>query len=172
MPRRTDPWQDQPVARVAWLRRDALHANTYNPNHVAPPELALLKQSILANGWTQPIVIRADGEIVDGFHRWTISADPAIAQLTDGYVPVVYQPDLSPAEQMAATVRHNRARGAHAVLPMATMVRALKDRHAWDDRRIRQEFGMEQEEIERLYDRAGMPDQQGQPEFGEGWVPR
>ena len=67
---------ENPVAHVQWVKRDTLHANDYNPNVVARTERALLKLSIMEDGWTQPIVARTDGEIVDGFHRWSISADP------------------------------------------------------------------------------------------------
>src|SRR5258708_4407167 len=78
----------QPIGHVHWVKRSLLRANDYNPNHVAPPELALLKVSIMEDGWTQPIVIRKDYEIVDGFHRWTVSGDPEVSALTDGMVPV------------------------------------------------------------------------------------
>lgn len=33
-----------------------IRANSYNPNVVAPEELKLLEQSILADGYTMPIV--------------------------------------------------------------------------------------------------------------------
>lgn len=161
----------QPVSKVVWVKRDSLRANDYNPNHVAVPELKLLKTSILADGWTQPIVARPDGEIVDGFHRWTIAADPEIAALTGGLVPVVYvEPD--PANQMASTVRHNRARGSHHVLRMASIVRAMIDQHGMTEAQVQEMMGMEAEEVLRLYDRGGMPDLLGDNEFGKGWVPK
>jgi ParB-like chromosome segregation protein Spo0J len=68
----------QPVNQVQWIDRNELNANDYNPNYVAPPELELLKTSIKEDGWTQPIVILQDKTIVDGFHRWTVSADPEL----------------------------------------------------------------------------------------------
>lgn len=163
----------QPVAAVEWVRREALHANDYNPNHVAPTERRLLKRSILATGWTQPIVARRCGEIVDGFHRWSLAGDPAIAELTGGLVPVVYLPDDTPEpDQIAATIRHNRARGEHGVQPMAAIVRRLLDAGDWDVTRIETELGMEDEEVMRLADRSGMPARTGQSAFGNGWVPR
>ena len=120
----------QPIDAVEWVARDTLTSNGYNPNHVARPELKLLKLSIMADGWTQPIVAREDGQIVDGFHRWTISADPEISALTNGLVPVVrLRPALEMADQMASTIRHNRARGQHGVIPMADIVTSLKDDH-------------------------------------------
>ena len=36
----------QPVNTVQWVERSELKANDYNPNHVAPVELELLKTSI------------------------------------------------------------------------------------------------------------------------------
>lgn len=163
----------QPVSTIEWLPRDALHANGYNPNHVAPSELRLLRRSILASGWTQPIVARHDGEIVDGFHRWTVAADKSIAALTGGLVPVArLAANTSAAEQMAATIRHNRARGEHGVLPMAAIVRALLGAESWDSDKIEAELGMEDEEVQRLADRSGMPVKIGRDAFGNGWVPR
>lgn len=164
--------QGQPVSAVEWVPRDTLRANGYNPNHVAPAELALLRTSILADGWTQPIVARADGEIVDGFHRWTVAANPLIAAMTGGLVPVVrLRADLSPEEQIAATIRHNRARGVHGILPMAEIVRAMMDEHGLTPAGLTHVLGMEEEEIERLYDRGGMTERGSTPALGRGWVP-
>jgi hypothetical protein len=47
----------QPIDKVAWVHVDELKANSYNPNRVAPPELELLKISIIEDDWTQPIVV-------------------------------------------------------------------------------------------------------------------
>ena len=40
----------QPINDVQWIDRDLLKPNNYNPNFVAPPELKLLKISILEDG--------------------------------------------------------------------------------------------------------------------------
>ena len=49
---------NQPIGKVEWLEPKELRANDYNPNQVFPPELKLLKISIMSDGWTQPIVVR------------------------------------------------------------------------------------------------------------------
>lgn len=162
----------QPIRHVEWVSRDLLHANGYNPNHVAPPELRLLKLSILEDGWTQPIVARADGEIVDGFHRWLVAADPAVAALTDGLVPVVRLRPVSLGQQMLATIRHNRARGSHHVLKMAEIVRDLVDGEGMAMAEVEQRLQMEDEEVDRLYDRGGIVVRAGREEFNHGWVPK
>lgn len=163
----------QPLSCIEWVPRDDLHANLYNPNHVAKPELELLKTSILEDGWTQPIVARPDGEIVDGFHRWTVSADPRIYAMTAGFVPVVRLVPPATGDQMLSTVRHNRARGEHGVLPMAAIVRRLRDEEGLSVEAVMQRCGMEREEVTRLYDRGGMTERgtQGKEGFSKGWTP-
>ncbi|MFL9999012.1 ParB/RepB/Spo0J family partition protein [Paraburkholderia sediminicola] len=119
--------ESAPVSRVTWIHRDRIQANDYNPNRVAPPELELLIVSILEDGFTQPLVVLDEGNgfvLVDGYHRWLVSADRRIAARYGGYVPVA-QIDADPVHRMMSTIRHNRARGIHAVLPMADIVRAI-----------------------------------------------
>lgn len=135
---------DQPISSVEWVDRGTLHANNYNPNKVAPIELELLVNSILLCGWTQPIVVRSNNEIVDGFHRWTVSDDPRLQELTAGQVPVVRLPDdMDTADQVSATITHNRARGSHYVMRMAEIVRDLIDVEGRDHKWIAKHLGME-----------------------------
>jgi len=148
----TKNYKNQPISDVQWIDREELFSNTYNPNKVAPPELKLLKESILNNGWTQPIVIRESKEIVDGFHRWTVSGHKEIKELTGGLVPVVVLKEIGEDEQIMATIRHNRARGQHGVRPMAVIMQKLKDDHKLDNDKLNKLLGMEDEEIRRLYE--------------------
>lgn len=163
----------QPVSRVQWVDRELLHANHYNPNHVAPPERELLVRSIMEDGWTQPIVARSDYEIVDGFHRFMVSADPRLMKMTDGKVPVVFLNPADMAHQMMSTIRHNRARGHHAVLKMAEIARTLVGEHGMDAHTLGDRLGMEEEEVDRLTDTHGMIKRGANPDlqFNKGWVP-
>lgn len=162
--------REQPLHHLKWVERGELSANQYNPNHVADIELDLLKLSILQDGWTQPIVALTNGEIVDGYHRWLVSKDPEIKQMTNGLVPVVYI-DADKDHQMCATIRHNRARGTHAVLKMADIVRCLIDEHGVPKEKVQTQLGMEREEVNRLYDVGGMPSRGSKHAFNRGWVP-
>lgn len=162
--------ENQPVSQVQWIPRDRLKANAYNPNVVAPPEMELLKLSIIEDGWTQPIVIRPDMEIIDGFHRWTVSKDPEILELTDGKVPCVML-NVPYEHQILSTVRHNRARGIHGIDPMSDIVAFLLEKGAISRDEVQKRLVMDEEEVIRLYDNSGMPELVGRDYFSKGWKP-
>jgi ParB-like chromosome segregation protein Spo0J len=167
----------QPISTVEWVKRDSIEPNNYNPNKQPIVEFRLLKISLLEDGWTQPIVVFDDGSggkpvIVDGEHRWKTSADTDIAELTEGFVPIV-RIVKSRSDLMMSTIRHNRARGEHAVLDMSKIVNdLLADNVSVDD--ICLLLGMEDEEVERLSERAGLPEviSRGKHSFSKGWSPK
>lgn len=164
---------NQPVTQVRWVPRSELRANNYNPNHVPPLELQLLKTSILETGWTQPIVVARDGvTIVDGFHRWTIAADPEVATLTRGRVPIVVCQHSRAAHRMAASIRHNRARGEHAVRPMIAIVQRML--RQLSRREIMRLLGMQAEEVDRLSLLRATTDIHAEPngKLSEAWIPK
>ncbi len=165
----------QPVSDVRWLNRELLHPNDYNPNRVAPPELELLILSILEDGWTQPIVILPDCTIVDGFHRYTVSADPRLMARFAGMVPTVTV-DVDPVHRRMSTIRHNRARGTHGILPMGEIVADILAAGV-EEGDVMRRLGMEREEIKRLTIQTPVTvlgagkDQEGRPAFGKAWKP-
>lgn len=165
------PVENQPLSRVEWVDPQELRANNYNPNHVAPPEMRLLKLSIMENGWTQPIVAHPDGEIIDGFHRWTLaSKDKDVRALTGGLAPVVRIHDAGADMSRLATIRHNRARGNHYVVRMSEIVHDLVDLGMTDDE-IQVRLGMDKEEVKRLIQRGNSLERNAGTEFNKGWVP-
>lgn len=167
----------QPLDRVNWVHRDMIEPNDYNPNQQPPPEYRLLKISILEDGWTQPIVVFDMGNnrkpiIIDGEHRWMLSADPEIYKMTDGCVPIVRIAG-DEAHRRMSTIRHNRARGEHRVVQMAQIVKGLLENGVEKDE-IEFLLQMEDEEVERLAERAGMPEivHRVNGEFNKGWIPK
>ena len=144
----------EPVGDVRFVPVDMVEANDYNPNKVAVRELRLLYRSIEADGYTQPTVTVWDEEkgryiIVDGFHRWlTMKRHKDIRDRTGGLLPIVVI-DATPEDRMAATVRHNRARGKHSVSGMSHLVFGMLDRGMTDEE-VCSELGMEADEILRL----------------------
>lgn len=163
--------ETQPISHVEWVDPETLHSNLYNPNHVFPQEMALLKESLIADGWTSAISVSDDNEIVDGFHRWTLGLkDPDVRALTGGLVPVVKLHGKTLVQRMAATVRQNRARGQHGIIKMSNIVLEMRKAGS-TDAEIVKALGMESEELERLTDLRGSPESAGQESFGRGWVP-
>lgn len=163
----------QPLDKITWIERDKLKPNNYNPNKVAPPEIKLLKISILEDGWTQPIVINPDYTIVDGFHRWTVSGHKEIHELTDGLVPVVMVTPKDDNQQQMATIRHNRARGTHGVLEMSNIVTDMVN-SGLSGQEIMERLMMEKEEVVRLLFMAGIPKSEvfSDKKFSQSWTPK
>src|SRR5690606_32051979 len=115
-----------PCANTLLVRRSLIVANTYNPNHVSPDKMELLRQSIIDNGFAFPIVAIWDGEVeqfvvVDGFHRYLISGPD---WLDMSHAPLAVLPhDMT--QRMVATWQFNKARGNHEVDLDADLIRAL-----------------------------------------------
>lgn len=166
------PFAGEPVDLVLWVKGDELEGNDYNPNAVAPPEMRLLEHSIEADGYTQPIVAH-ENEVVDGFHRRRVGREVAkIRERLHGYLPIT-RINISRAgrsDRIAATIRHNRARGEHTVGRMSDIVRMLYV-GGWDDAAIAKELGMQPDEVLRLKQITGLAALFADREYSKAWEP-
>jgi len=168
------PFRSEPVDCVLWVPADTVFGNDYNPNVVAPPEMRLLKRSILEDGYTQPIVtweVNGQREVVDGFHRNRVGKeDKEVKARIKGYLPVttVNEWRVDRGDRIAATIRHNRARGKHVVEGMSQIVIELA-RRKWSDARIARELGMDPDEVLRLKQISGLAEMFADAEFSEAW---
>lgn len=168
------PMKQEPVDCVLWVPHDDLKANDYNPNSVAPPEMRLLQLSIMEDGYTQPIVawpIDCGYEVIDGFHRNRVGQEVgAIKKRTHSRLPiaVINSERTAKEDRIAATIRHNRARGKHAVDAMADIVLDLSRRN-WTDQKIAKELGMEPDEVLRLKQVTGLAEAFADRDFSEAW---
>lgn len=163
-----------PVYNVKAVPIEKVRANAYNPNHVATPEMKLLYDSILNDGYTMPIVCyyipdEDVYEIVDGFHRYSImKIHKDIYEREHGLLPVsVIDKPLS--ERMASTIRHNRARGSHDVDLMSNIVGELHEMGK-TDHWIMKHLGMDADEVLRLKQLSGLASLFKDKEFSKGWV--
>lgn len=138
-----------PLATLQWVDRGRVEPNDYNPNKVSKQNLELLKQSILTNGWTLPIVVRPDFTIIDGFHRWTVAGEEPLVSMLEGKVPVVIVEHKDKVGNIYGTVTHNRARGTHLLEPMKAIVKELIG-EGKTVKEIGKQLGMRPEEIFRL----------------------
>lgn len=168
------PFKGEPVDLVEWIPSENVVANDYNPNSVAPPEMQLLRTSIMADGYTQPIVtMPEEGKriVIDGFHRNRVGKECAdVRERVHGFLPVVRikESQQDRGDRMAATIRHNRARGEHRVDSMAEIVIELK-RRFWSDEKIAKELGMEPDEVLRLTQVTGLAGLFKDRDFSEAW---
>ena len=170
------PFREQPVDCVLWIKQDEITANDYNPNNVAPPEKRLLCKSLEMDGFTQPIVVTESEarhyEIVDGFHRHEIGSNRAVLKRQlKGYLPVtcLRKERQKKFDRIAATIRHNRARGRHQINAMSDIVRELVQL-GWDDERISQELGMDSDEVLRLKQINGLLELFADRRYSEAWT--
>lgn len=167
------PFREEPVDCVLWVKNDRISPNDYNPNNVAPPEKKLLQKSLEADGFTQPIVVvrstEEEYEIVDGFHRHELGkSKPSLKSRLHGYLPVTCL-QHERHERMAATIRHNRARGRHKIHAMSEIVRELS-LLGWSQEKISKELGMDDDEVLRLKQINGLQELFADRRFSKAWT--
>lgn len=162
-----------PVYDVRRVPMDQVKSNDYNPNRVAPPEMALLETSIWEDGYTQPVVTFYDAAqdkyiVVDGFHRWrTMRDSERIRTREAGFLPIVVI-DKEIGERMASTIRHNRARGTHNIELMSSIVAELVE-IGKSDRWICKHIGMSPDELLRLKQITGVAALFANNQFSASW---
>jgi ParB-like chromosome segregation protein Spo0J len=160
--------ENHPVSKIQWVEAEKVFANDYNPNKVAPPEMKLLRHSIEMDGFTQPIVCWKvdDGyEVIDGFHRHIVGKELGMSHLP---IVVINDGRTNRTDRIAATIRHNRARGKHQISAMSDIVVELSRRN-WNDNKIAKELGMDADEVLRLKQITGLAELFATEEFSEAW---
>ena len=168
------PFKNEPVDLITWVPNRVVYANDYNPNSVAPPEMKLLQLSISEDGYTQPIVTMKTengNEVVDGFHRHRVGKEVAeVCKRVMGFLPVVQIRDdrTDKSDRIAATIRHNRARGKHSVTKMSEIIVDLKKRN-WSDDKIAKSLGMDADEVLRLSQISGLSEMFSDVDFSQAW---
>ena len=168
------PMRNEPVDCVLWVKNETVRANDYNPNSVAPPEMELLRQSIMEDGYTQPIVSFKEDEhitVIDGFHRNRVGKEVEdVRKRVYGRLPVVNinQWKQGRGDRMASTIRHNRARGSHSIELMSTIVSELVEMgkgDAW----ICKHVGMSADELLRMKQITGLASLFQNKDFSNAW---
>lgn len=168
------PMKNEPVDCVLWVPNSSVIANDYNPNVVAPPEMELLRVSIESDGYTQPIVTmheNGNNLVIDGFHRTRVGQEfETVKNRVHGFLPITsIRDDRSDrGDRIAATIRHNRARGKHVISGMSDIVVELKRRN-WSDQKIARELGMDADEILRLCQITGLAEMFKDNKFSKAW---
>jgi len=157
-----------PCLKVQIVDIDQVQANNYNPNAVSDQNMALLEESIRANGFCFAVVTVWDPDlekylVVDGFHRYLIFRDYLQAK----EIPIiVLEHDIT--QRMEATIQFNRARGVHQVEMMGDLVQALVEQGV-DDAEIAEKLGMEIEEVYRLKQITGIAELFKNQIYSKAW---
>lgn len=158
-----------PCVNTMLVHRSLVRANLYNPNHVAPDKMELLRQSIIDNGFCFPVVAIFDDEqgafvIVDGFHRYMIGDGQ---WLRFDYIPLVcLKHDIT--KRMTATIQFNKARGVHQVDLDADVIRALVEQ-GLSDEDVAQRLGLELDAVHRYKQMTGIADLFKNVEYSQSW---
>lgn len=165
-----------PVYNIKRVPIEKIQANSYNPNHVASPEMKLLYQSIKEDGYTMPIVCyyledEDKYEIVDGFHRYTTMKEHKDIYEREGGALPVSVIDKPISDRMASTIRHNRARGSHDIGLMTNIISDLVD-SGMSDAWIMKNIGMDADELLRLKQVSGLASLFKDKEFTNAWEER
>ena len=145
-----------------WVAPEAIEPNDWNPNELEDDEFERLKQSIMDNGWTMPIVVHAEENyIIDGEHRWAaaqeLDDDPDLTpEGTPSHFVPVYGITVSNEQAKLATVQHNRARGSVDVPRLQNYLDDLDSRGVLAD--VQDRIGIEDDTISELLGEITTPD--------------
>lgn len=163
---------NDPISRIEWRNAADLNANDYNPNVVYSPELRLLERSIILTGWVQPILITADGTIIDGFHRAMLARDSERIRARYGGLAPCAVLDVPRHKAMVLTIRMNRAKGSHVAIRMSAMVREMVEVLGMDRQEVAAEIGATAQEIDLLLQPSVLKakDVSNAP-YSRAWVP-
>jgi len=158
-----------PCMEVQMVPRDMVVANNYNPNHVSPDKMELLKQSILDNGFAYAIVTIWDEDlmkyvVIDGGHR-RIICDPDWLDIDP--VPIIVL-DHNISQRMAATIQFNKARGVHQCDLDADVIRSLVEQ-GLSDSEISTHLGIDEDTIMRYKQLTGIADLFKNSEYSTSW---
>ena len=133
---------------ITIIALSSLSTYLYSEYLVFGENIGFLIDVLTVTSWQ--LVVRPDGTIIDGFHRWTVSGREPLLSLLGGKVPVVvvdHHGDES--ADVYGTITHNRARGTHLLEPMKAIVKKLIDEGKTVEE-IGKQLGMKPEEIFRL----------------------
>ena len=166
------PMKGEPCDFIQWVKIERVSPNDYNPNSTAGKEMNLLYISIKEDGVTMPVVTIKDVEgftIIDGFHRYfTCKAMVDLKERMHGYLPITTL-NKTLEERIAATVRHNRARGSHSVQGMSNLVFKMLQEGV-EDEEICRKLGLDATELVKLKHITGYSKLYENVEYGKSWT--
>lgn len=131
---------------------DDLRAGSWQSTHILRPDLLVLARSLAELGFVSPLtVMKRDGSIIDGYHRWRILKDNKELQKQIKHIPCVVI-DCDSIEAAMLHLRLNRSRGSLLAHRVSEVVRNLIKSKKYTEEDLRQLLSMNAEEFDLLMD--------------------
>lgn len=153
----SDEIKAESTLNAEWVQPEEIEPNDWNPNYLPTRREETLINSILKNGWTQPIIVRKSNDtIIDGEQRWRVAQrTPKISdngELTpvgveNGSIPI-YRVTQSEIQSRIATYQHNEATGEHDHELVGELLEDMQDMGRIEE--AGKEIGYKSGEIETL----------------------
>jgi hypothetical protein len=157
-----------PIDTLTYVSTDELTPAPWRVTYTLKPDMITIAESLLANGWIQPIVARHDGTIIDGHARVFIaSTDPRL----DGSVVPVVRLNVDDPTAVATHIQLNRGRGGVQAKQLSRAIKRLIAA-GWDDERICASLHMDFEEFDLLADGSLIKSKKlAEHKWSPAWIP-
>lgn len=153
---------------------ESIRPADWRATHMLKPDLKLLSQSMIENGWLYPVVVRKDDStIIDGFHRWLVAKnDPEFRKKHGSTTIPIVSVKVDLIDAMVMHVRLNRTRGILLAEYVSYIVNdALKSRK-YSEMEMRRLLAMTADELSVLRDGSLLKHRNiAEHEYSKAWVP-
>ena len=144
------------------LKKSSWHSVCY----IVTPDLKRLEDSIETYGILSPIVIKPDGTIIDGFHRWNIALSKGIDK-----VPVVVV-EVDDVEAMLLHIDMNRYRGIVIAKYLSWLIQNVLSSKKYSQNELRKRLALTTEEFDLLAEGSLIKMRKiKQHTYSPAWVP-
>jgi len=145
----------------------------WRATHVLRPDLDVLAESIINNGWVSPIVVqKSTNTIIDGFHRWICAqTEKTLIKRDKNLVPIIYK-DVDNIDAMVMHIMLNRGRGQLVGWYMSQIIRDIYHSGKYNLDEIKEMFSMSYAEVGLMIDGSVFKSKNlAEYEYSKAWVP-
>ena len=150
---------------------ESLHPPKWRANYILKPDLRLLADSLIEDGWLQNLVARENGTVIDGSYRLQVADMARVRKVLGDHVPVQIM-DVDETAAMAMHVRLNRARGVPHAKQMSRIVQMLARSGRWTDAELGVLLRMSSDELDLMLDGTLFKKRKvGDHQYSPAWIP-
>lgn len=143
----------------------------WRTTYVLKPDMKLLKLSLVESGWLAPLLVKTDGTIIDGFHRWVAAQDPQVRRTLGETVPVTWV-DVDEIDAMIMHVRMNRARGEIVARPFSRLLHRVLASEKYTTFDLKTVLAMTGDEIDLMINSSLLKNRKlAEHTYSKAWVP-